>query len=162
MAKGGRKGTTKKIDVEKFKKLLAERNITMVSLSVEMGFASNYISSSIHKLGGISPFAVTYLKNKYGISYNSYKYIKVQPENDLKKLADEFGASDMPHLTPDFDSSSVETVQFAPVDVTTMQQLLSDLHLLTNEEKRKNFVTDLYDVIYKATYEATIDAWKTM
>lgn len=92
MAKGGRKKESKKIDVTKFKAVVKGLGLTLSALSTEMGFRWDYLSKACQQ-GSVSKFTMQYLKNKYNISYEDYKYgtraeIVEQAADDAEKTVE--------------------------------------------------------------------------
>ena len=149
MKKMGRPNETKRVDSEKVKAILAKNHITMAKLSQDMGFHESYVSCLLRQ-GELSKYAVTYLKNTYGVSYSEYKYC-----SEEKQKAEQTE-----------EVQTIEEVAVSAPDMSTITPVnLSDEAISKLSDKLDEVISSINgitDAIYKAVYGAVVAAWKDM
>lgn len=143
MAKAGRKSNSKRADREVLKALLKEKGTNLLEVSSDMGFERNYLSSSLYK-GKISKYAIQFIKNKYGIAYEDYKYKSVANVEQIEPVQNE-------------EHADVTEPEFGTVDTLKAIEERVSVVTFTNEDKE-----ELKTLIYNAVYNAVKDAWKEM
>ena len=73
-----------KVDLDKLKKALAKHNLTLTTLSIDMGYNKGYLSNKLSR----GPFAVLrklevdYIE-KLGIPFDSYKYVEPNKNTEI-------------------------------------------------------------------------------
>lgn len=130
---------TKKIDEYLFRGILDRLGINMAKLSEEMGFHKSYVCAYARR-GELSKFTITYLKNKYNVEYNEYKYM---PNKAIPQEGTEGDGVE-------------ETIAETATEAPTTETVASPQTVIQIS------MEELTNAIYKAVYSACIAAWKDM
>ena len=148
MRRNGRKKEAKRVNVGMLKMLLKEKGIVnLKDLSRAMGYHEDYLNQLLRQ-GELSKFAITYIKNFYGISYTDYKYIN-EPEVVAEPI------EDTAETVTENQSTEDENVNIGTACVE-QETIVREFDLSDNT------INKLADAMYKAVYSAVIAAWKDM
>lgn len=73
------------IDPEKFKKIMAEKNLMFSEAARQIGYASNSISSAL-QTGYFNNIMIKGLETYYGIKYEDYAFIPEKPKEEPERV----------------------------------------------------------------------------
>ena len=85
------------IDPEKFKKIMAEKNIMFSEAARQIGYASNSISSAL-QTGYFNNVMIKGIENYYGIKYEDYALIPEKPKEEPEKVEPKAEGQNMAEL----------------------------------------------------------------
>ena len=85
------------IDPEKFKKIMAEKNLMFSEAARRIGYASNSISSAL-QTGYFNNIMINGLETYYGIKYEDYAFFPEKPKEEQEKVEPKAKGQDMAEL----------------------------------------------------------------
>ena len=98
------------VDINRFKEVLKEKNLTFGDISIACGYSKSWLSNELYYYKGFNNLQLKFLSSEFGISYDDIK-----PLTKLQK-------------TKSDDNNDIEAIKKDILEIKTMLSLLGNLH----------------------------------